>query len=114
MNMNKHVPAAVDFEVASAASRLSSILRGWTGQALEDPASARYRFVVSDGDAFAGDFWEWLFSHDDDALRTLEPVQFRDGSLTGCAVRDCLPVRGLSADFIKAFPRLSVVFQIED
>ncbi len=97
MNMNKHVPAAVDFEVASAASRLSSILRGWTGQALEDPASARYRFVVSDGDAFAGDFWEWLFSHDDDALRTLEPVQFRDGSLTGCAVRDCLPRCGRSS-----------------
>ena len=89
--MSKHIPAAADFEVASAASLLSSILRGWTGQALEDPASARYRFVVADDDAFAGDFWEWLFSHGDEALRTLAPVRFRDGSFTGCAVRDCLP-----------------------
>ena len=30
------------------------------------------------------------------------------------AVRNCLPVRGLSAEFIKAFPRLSVEFHIED
>ena len=79
MNMNKHVPAAVDFEVASAASRLSSVLCGWTGQVLEDPGHARYRFVVADGDAFAGDFWEWLFSHDDEALRSLVCFVVRNG-----------------------------------
>lgn len=89
--LSNHVPAAVDFEVASAASRLASVLCGWTAQALDDPASARYRFVVTDGDAYAGDFWEWLFQREDESLRSLEPAVCRDGAGVGRAVRGCLP-----------------------